>query len=193
MNLLLTNIFIFVLATILAILEIQIEGEHGWAKNLPTWRPKTRNWAVKLYENMMSGKELTGYHLSVFSLVLLIYLLPFFLGLPFTSPNFFKVLAFYFVTIPLWDFIWFVLNPWHPLKDFQKNNVNHKAWFLGMPTDYYFSVAASLMVVLIGEFLFGVQGFLLWWGVNMILFIVETSLLIIFSLRVLKIDNWKTQ
>lgn len=34
-----TNLYIFIMATVLAILEIQIEGKHGWAKNLPTWRP----------------------------------------------------------------------------------------------------------------------------------------------------------
>lgn len=192
-NILPTNIFIFVLATVLAILEIQIEGEHGWAKNLPTWRPKVKNWAVKLYENMMSGKELTGYHLSMFGLVFLIFMLPFFLGAPLTKESFIKELGFYFIFVPLWDYIWFVLNPWYPLKDFQKNNVNHKAWFLGMPTDYYFSSAASLAVILVGEYLIGVHGLLSWWLINMGLFILETLVLVVFSLVVLDIDNWHTK
>lgn len=189
MNIFITNLFLFFLATVFALLEIQIEGPHGWASHLPTWRPKTRNVAVKFYERMMSGKELTGYHLSIFGLVFLIFMLPFFLGLSVTAENIFKELAFYFLFVPLWDFIWFVLNPWYPLKSFQKNNINHKAWFLGMPTDYYFSSAASLVVVLIGQYIFGAD-LLFWWLVNMGLFIGWTCALILFSLFVLDIDNW---
>ena len=192
MSLLITNFYIFILAIVFAVLEIQIEGPAGWAKNLPTWRPKTRNWAVKLYENIMSGKELTGYHLSMFLLVFMVFMLPFALGLAFNLDNFIKILAFYFLFVPLWDFIRFVLNPWYPLKSFQKDNVNHKAWFLGMPTDYYFSSALSLVTVLVGEFVLGNSGLLSWWLQNMGLFIGETILLILFSLFILDIDNWKS-
>jgi len=39
MDVITTNIYIFVMATVLALLEIQIEGANGWARNLPTWRP----------------------------------------------------------------------------------------------------------------------------------------------------------
>lgn len=59
------NIYLFITATVLAILEIQIEGKHGWAKNLPAWRPKGRNPAVRFYSRMMSGKEMTGYHFFI--------------------------------------------------------------------------------------------------------------------------------
>ncbi|MBI4036842.1 hypothetical protein HY385_00245, partial [Candidatus Daviesbacteria bacterium] len=76
MDIMLTNIYLFLMATVLAILEIQIEGKHGWAKNLPTWRPKSQSFFVKLYSKMMSGKEMTGYHLSMFSFVVLIFHLP---------------------------------------------------------------------------------------------------------------------
>ena len=67
-----TNVYLFVLACVLAILEIQIEGKHGWAQNLPTWRPKNKNWFIKLYAKFMSDREPTGYHMTMFSFVILV-------------------------------------------------------------------------------------------------------------------------
>ena len=40
--------FLFVLAALFALAEIQIEGPQGWAANLPTWRVKNR-WTRLLY------------------------------------------------------------------------------------------------------------------------------------------------
>lgn len=83
-SIVIANIYLFVMATAFAVLEIQIEGEHGWAKNLPTWRPKSHTWYIKLYSRIMSGKELTGYHLSIFSLAFLVLGLPYVFGYPLT-------------------------------------------------------------------------------------------------------------
>jgi len=33
-------VYFYIIAIFLAILEIQIEGKHGWAEKLPTWRPR---------------------------------------------------------------------------------------------------------------------------------------------------------
>lgn len=186
-----TNLFIFLLACVLAILEIQIEGPHGWAKSLPTWRGEPNKWYTKVYAKIMAGKELTGYHLSIFGLVLMIFLLPFFMGEQIALANIFKNLILYFFVVPLWDFLWFVFNPYYPLKHFQKDNVVHKDWLFGMPVDYYFSVGCSLILALIASALFPTWGFFHWWLTNFILFIVETSIVILFTLNVLKIDNWK--
>lgn len=184
MNIYLTNIYIFILATILAILEIQIEGAHGWAKNLPTWRPNPGSPVAKIYSKMMSGKELTGYHLTMFSFVFLIFNLPFFFGFPFNLENILKISSLFFIFIALWDFLWFVLNPYHPLKNFAKNNPNHKAFLFGMPTDYYYSLAISFLLAFFG-------GLTNWWVINMGMFITETILTILFSLYILDIDNWQ--
>lgn len=183
MDLVFTNVYIFVMATVLAILEIQIEGANGWAKNLPTWRPSPNHPVAKIYSKMMSGKELTGYHSAMFGFVLLIFHLPYFFGLPFNFENWLKTLSFFFIFIALWDFLWFVFNPFHPLKNFAKNNPNHKSFFLNMPVDYYYSLAISLLLAFIG-------GFVGWWLTNMGLFILETILAILFSLYLLGIDNW---
>lgn len=183
MGLVLTNVYIFIMATVLAILEIQIEGAGGWAKNLPTWRPRPDHPLAKIYSKIMSGKELTGYHTAMWIFVVLIFHLPFALGLPLTVDSKLKTLSLFFIFIALWDFLWFVLNPFHPLKNFTKNNPNHKSFLLGMPIDYYYALTVSLVLAFIG-------GFFSWWLANMGLFILETILAILFSLYILGIDNW---
>jgi len=190
MNIILTNIYLFVLATVLAILEIQIEGQNGWAKNLPTWRPKIQSFFVKIYSRFMSGKEMTGYHLSMFAFVLLIFGLPFVFGFPFTIENLLKTVSFYFIFCILWDFLWFVLNPWYPLSQFKGRilGFHHKKWLWGIPTDYWGGAVISLLVVLP---LLGVDKSIInWWLINMAMFCGETALLILFSLLILKIDHW---
>jgi hypothetical protein len=190
MEIIFTNVYLFVLATVLAILEVQIEGKHGWAKNLPTWRPKNPNFFTKLYTGFLSGKDLTGYHLSMFSFVFLIFGLPYVFGLPLTLENILKTVSFYFMFCILWDFLWFVLNPHYPLKQFKKEHLDfhHKKWFFGIPTDYWGGALVSLLVLIPvmqgGSFLFG------WWLINICMFGLETILIIAFSLYILKIDKW---
>lgn len=184
MSLILINIYIFILATVLAILEIQIEGEHGWAKNLPTWRPAAGKWYTKLYGKIMGGREFTGYHLTMFIFVLLIFHLPYVFGLPFTIDHWLKTLSFYFIFVGLWDFLWFVLNPHYPLSRFKKEHIWwHKKWFLFAPIDYYFLLIFSFLVIL-------PTGDYSWWISNVLLFAIQIILLILFTLYVLKIDNW---
>ena len=185
MDLVLTNIYIFILATVLAILEIQIEGEHGWAKNLPTWRPRENLWFVKIYSKVMGGREVTGYHMTMFSLVLLIFHLPYVFGLPFTIDRELRTLSFYFIFIGLWDFLWFVLNPHYPLSKFKKEHIWwHRKWFLFAPLDYYLLLFLSFVVVIPTNDIY-------WWAFNVSLFSIQTLFVILFTLHILKIDKWK--
>lgn len=195
MNIIITNVYIFVMALTLAILEIQIEGKNGWAKNLPTWRPKNPNLFTKLFSKIMSGKEITGYHLSMFSLVFIILGLPFVFGFPFTLENFLKVFSFYLLICAVWDFLWFVLNPWFPLKQFKKEHLSfhHPQWFLGIPTDYWGATVITFLLALGGQFLGHIPGLLSWWVINYCLFIFQIILVILFSLYALKIDKWHPQ
>lgn len=186
-----TNIYLFMMATVLAILEIQIEGEHGWAKALPTWRPHPGHPMAKIYAKIMSGKELTGYHGAMFTLVLLIFHLPYVFGLTFTIQHWLQTLSLFFIFIALWDFLWFVLNPHYPLASFAKDNPNHKEFLWGLPVDYYYSIAFSLILAAAAEYFFKISGFLSWWGVNFGLFFTETVLTVLFSLYILDIDNWQ--
>ncbi|MBI4037306.1 hypothetical protein HY385_02685 [Candidatus Daviesbacteria bacterium] len=67
----------------------------------------------------------------------------------------------------------------------KEHQINHKQWFLGMPTDYYFAIVVSLLVIL-------PISALSWWFTNITLFGFQTIIIILFSLYVLKIDKWHT-
>lgn len=190
MQILITNVYLFIMAIVLALLEIQIEGEHGWAKNLPTWRPHPGHPLAKIYSSFMSGKELTGYHALMFGFVILIFHLPYVFGLTFILEHWLQTLSLFFIFVALWDFLWFVFNPYHPLSSFAKNNPNHKSFFLGMPLDYYYAILFSAMLAGVGQYLFGFAGLLSWWLENFGLFLAETVLAVLFSYLVLDIDNW---
>lgn len=190
MNTLFVNAYLFVMAIALALLEIQVEGEHGWAKRLPTWRPHRRHWLARTFRRVMSGKDLTGYHLAIFGFVLLMFHLPYVFGLPFVFEHWLKTISLYFLFITVWDFLWFVMNPHHPLSRFvgDSNPVHHR-WLGPLPLDYYGSVALSLLVILPLVARVGLEP-LIWWLTHLTSFVVLTLLVVWFTLKVLDIDNW---
>jgi hypothetical protein len=192
MDLIVTNVYIFILAATFAILEIQIEGKDGWAKNLPTWRPSSKNFLVQLYSKIMSGKELTGYHLSVFFLAFLILNLPFAFGFPFTLENFLKIVSLYFIFCALWDFLWFILNPHYSLKKFKEEHLSfhHRKWFLGLPIDYFYGIAASFLVLI--PLIINNGQILYWWMSSLALFIIQVLIVIAFTHYALKIESQKS-
>ncbi|MFH1173145.1 MAG: hypothetical protein V1692_01285 [bacterium] len=187
MTLLITNIYLFIMAVVLAVLEIQIEGAQGWAGNLPAWKPRPTNWLAKVYRKLMNGKELTGYHLMMFGFVFLVFHLPYVFGLALNLDNWLKTLSLFFIFLILWDFLWFVLNPHYPLKKFKKEHIIwHKRWFWLMPIDYYFGLILSFLVLIpiLSSLVIN------WWIMNIFLFLIQVIIIILFSLLVLKIDNW---
>ncbi|MBT4277265.1 hypothetical protein HOD96_00750 [Candidatus Falkowbacteria bacterium] len=148
-------IYIFVMALVLAILEVQIEGGKGWAVNLPTWRPKEHKWYSQFYKKVMSGKEMTGYHLSMFSFVFLIFHLPFFSGASWSFAEELKVWAIFFLFVVVWDYLWFVVNPFFTIKDFKGDHIFwHGKWIGNWPSDYWFSCFISLLLAIIVNFFF---------------------------------------
>lgn len=191
-EIILTNIYIFILATVLAILEIQIEGPNGWAKNLPTWRPRSDNWYIRMYVKFMSGREATGYHITMFAFVFLIFNLPYAFGLDLSWENWLKTLSFFLIFVVLWDFLWFVLNPHYPLKKFKKEHIWwHKKWLALAPADYYGSILLSGIILLPLVVLQRDWYIINWWLFNVLLFGLETLVLVAFTFWVLDIDSWK--
>jgi hypothetical protein len=132
------------IASLFALLEIQIEGPHGWAATLPTWRIDNR-WTRAFY----SAKPLTGYHLYTLLFSLAVVHLPFGLGLtPLTWHAEARVLAFFVFFWILEDFLWFVLNPAFGLKRFRPEHIWWHApnWWWLMPRDYWIFTPVGVLL-----------------------------------------------
>src|SRR5947199_157123 len=71
---------LFLYALLFAAVEIEIEGEHGWAERLPTWYRLTPRYA-RAFSFLLSGKPLTGYHAVMFFVPLASFHLGFLFGL----------------------------------------------------------------------------------------------------------------
>lgn len=131
----------------LAGLETQIEGAAGWAANLPTWKPVSSKWYSRLYGKFMGGRELTLYHLLVFSLVFIFMHYPYFAGKVWNFSSEFTALSFLFLVVIIWDFLWFVVNPKYDFRSFWGEHVLwHKKWFLHLPVDYWFALMISALL-----------------------------------------------
>ena len=140
-------LYLFITALILAYLEVQIEGQHGWASMLPTWRPKGK-WYADLFERVMGGKELTGYHVGVFGFVLLFLHYPY-LGLAPTLGQELGVLSLFLLFAVVWDYLWIIINPHYGVvRRRPQNDVTwHRHWWGPFPRDYYFGILLSAAVL----------------------------------------------
>ncbi len=128
-------------STILAFLEIQIEGKYGWAEKLPCFKTKKK---------ILGEKPITGYHIFVLAFTFLIFHLPVFYISEWTLKNELLVLGSWIFVWSLEDFLWFVFNPHYGLKKFNKNNKDlwwHESWFLGLPSFYWISFPLSAILI----------------------------------------------
>ncbi|MFC1653495.1 hypothetical protein ACFL1M_01460 [Patescibacteria group bacterium] len=134
-------LFAVFVSIIFALLEIQIEGDHGWAKNLPTW--KINNPLKKITH----WPHITGYHVYMFSLLFILLHFPYFLGLEPTYKNELTILQTYFLIITFEDFLWFVFNPKWGLKNFFKNTIKwHPKRVLKLPIPYWVSLVVIVFL-----------------------------------------------
>lgn len=117
--------FLFIYSTVLAKLEIQIEGKNGWASALPCWKIKSRGWL------------LTGYHLWMNLFIILVLHFPLF----FIQWNWrleCLVFGFLLASWELEDFLWFVLNPHYGLRGFKPEKIPwHQIWWGPLPNFYW--------------------------------------------------------
>lgn len=121
-------LFLSVAAMLFALLEIQIEGKHGWAEDLPTW--KRRN---PLHDLIPWPRYLTGYHLYFWSFIFVLMHFAYFLSAPLNLKNEIAVLEAYSFLLLLEDFLWFVLNPRWGLKKFLTHDApwhTHKIFYV---------------------------------------------------------------
>ena len=137
--------FLPFIAYCLAKLEINIEGKHGWAENLPTWRRKYKAM------NLFWGKSpLTGYHLWLFASIFVFFHFPFFLAGEWSPAWELRITSLYFFFWIIEDFLWFILNPHFGISKFNKENIPwHPHWYGPMPMSYYrFFIGGILLAFL---------------------------------------------
>lgn len=143
--------YLFVIAVVLAYLEVQIEGPNGWASALPTWRV-TDSRLIWIF----GGRPITGYHVALNGLILLFLHWPAMFG-RWSWIEEARVLQAFAVLAVSWDFSWFVLNPHFGLARYDAAHVWwFKHWTLGVPTDYWVGISISFLIriapgLLLGE------------------------------------------
>lgn len=175
------NFYIFLLATAVAVLEIQIEGKNGWAEKLPAWHPARGSRLRRLYASFSNRKELDGYHITLFTVLILVFYLPFAFGAPLGLVEFLKALSLFFLFMVVWDFLWFVWNPWFTVRRFSRKNIPwHKIWIFGVPFDYLEGIIISLALVAF------IPSMLFWWLFHVALFTFFVFISIFISLFIFK-------
>jgi len=122
-------------ATTFAILEIQIEGDAGWAAKLPTWKIEN-SWTRRL----LGSRPLTGYHLWVHLFAVTIVHLPYALG--FVTPSVdaeMRIISFLMLFWIAEDFLWFVFNPEFGVRKFRPEHAwwHAPSWWWIMPREYW--------------------------------------------------------
>lgn len=172
-------VFIFVFCLVLAALETQIEGAAGWAADLPTKRFDNSKRVSRLYKKVMGEREMTLYHVFIFSLVIIFLHYPYFSGENWSLSSESTTLSFLFLVIVTWDFLWFVINPKYNFGHFWGKRVLwHKKWFLHMPVDYWYALAISAL--LYSRFSLN-WGYLKEWLETFALFFILTLIVVIIS------------
>ena len=136
--------WILLLSFFFAKVEIHIEGEHGWAESLPTWRIE-KHWLLTLF---WGGRPMTGYHAWVFSFMALVFHLPMFLTGEFAFSYELRILGSLTLFWVIEDFFWFAFNPAYGLGKFFRREVKwHKLYILWLPHDYWiFLIVGSALV-----------------------------------------------
>ena len=139
------GMFLFLVATLLALLEVQIEGAEGWARALPTWRVEGA-----LIKAITGGRPITGYHVYLWLLLLALLHTPI-LFTKITRELEARLLGWFLLLTVSWDFLWFLWNPSFGLSKFRPDNIWwYSRWILGIPIDYYVGLGLSLVVYLAG-------------------------------------------
>jgi hypothetical protein len=157
MHVLADSLFLFGLAVVFAVIEIEAEGKYGWAEKLPTWY-RVNGTAAKIW-NIANPRPLTGYHLAMLPLPIMIFLYPMVENSSLTFAGFFAGAAAYFAWLTVWDFCWFVLNPHYGVKRFRKENIwwfSKEPWlFRRIPFSYIASWTVSIAAAVVSGWIDG--------------------------------------
>lgn len=144
-------IYTFAIALLFAIAEIQIEGRSGWSGGGNSYTITAHTKSPYLIIKVLSiiakilHKPVTGYHLVMFLIPPLFFHFPFFYGVEWSCGKELDILSLYFMWFLVWDFLWFVLNPFFKAESFRKEKLSWYTgrWFGRLPFDYIVSIIIS--------------------------------------------------
>jgi hypothetical protein len=122
--------FFLLFGTLWAALEVQIEGENGWAAKLPTTK--------------FLGTHFTWYHviMNVMVVVLTFKVVSFSWALPFWIVGLFLIE----------DYMWFMINPGFGFAKYDSKHVAWHKWLWGMPIGNWISAIIMLSTCTISYF-----------------------------------------
>jgi hypothetical protein len=132
--------FAVIIALVMALLEIQIEGKNGWARSLPTWRLSVAMPVVGMWGG--AEKQITGYHLYLWLFTLLLGHSAF-LWTKWSLKKEAEVISFYIFYTALEGLLWFALNPAFGWQSFRYGRIAwyKELWVLGLPAEYWLRIA----------------------------------------------------
>ncbi|MFZ1987344.1 MAG: hypothetical protein WAU91_23245 [Desulfatitalea sp.] len=132
------------LSLFFAQVEIQIEGTHGWAAALPTWRVEKHI----LLDIFWGGRPMTGYHAWIFSFMALVFHLPVFVTGQWHWRLECRMIGCLMIFWIIEDLLWFLLNPAFGWSRFTPQYVPwHHRWVAGFPLDYVIFMAVGTVLV----------------------------------------------
>ena len=140
-------VYLIIASGFFSLIEIQSEGQNGWAAKFPTWKIENQ-WTRRF----LNGKPLTGYHFYFLLFMFCIAHLPYGLGfIPVSLSSELRILAFVTFFFIVEDFLWFVFNPAFGIKKFTPTDIWWHApnWWWIMPRAYwvYMPIAIALYVL----------------------------------------------
>ena len=137
--------WLVLLAFFFAKVEIHIEGEHGWAAKLPTWRIE-KHWLLDVF---WGGRSMTGYHAWIFSFLFLMVHLGFFIIGVWSVRLEIRALASGAAFLMIEDVLWFACNPAFGIRSFRKGRVPwHPRWVCGMPVEHWVLGVGGIALVI---------------------------------------------
>lgn len=130
---------------------------------------------------------MTGYHLLMFLLPMLIFHSGFFFGLKWTPITELMIWSLYFSFDQIWDLLWFILNPYYTISRFKKENIwwyKKSYWVANLiPFDYVSSWLLSVGFGLMASLLSANFSYLTEVGLRFVVFSVLIFLTTIFAPR----------
>ena len=130
-------------SALLAEVEIEIEGKHGYAEKLPvSWRSRNR-WVRMFFTG-------TSYHMYMGLFLLTLVHLPFVVGLPWTIGKEMLILSFLALLTVAEDFLWFVLNPAYGIHKYRREAIPwfRDRWLGFVPLWYWWYLPIGVLLFL---------------------------------------------